>query len=141
MQDDLSRSGKPSQEQEDLYADCRSWLDDSIAAVKPGGTTADVASKWPGPEVLGCESELEVLACQWGHGIGLGLWEFPVISRAWSLDNPFPIKENMVFALETYAGPKDSQFGIRIEDEIVVTHKGYRVITRFPSDQLIACPI
>lgn len=133
--------GKPSQEQKDLYKECRSWLDDSIAAVRPGGTTADIAKTWPGPEVLGCESELEVLACQWGHGIGLGLWEFPVISRAWSIDNPYPIKENMVFALETFAGPKDSPFGIRIEDEVVVTSTGPKVITKFPSEELIACPI
>lgn len=47
----------------------------------------------------------------------------------------------MVFALETYAGPKGSKFGIRMEDEIVVNSQGVRVITKFPSDELMACPI
>ena len=133
--------GKPTEEQKKLYDQCRSWLDDSIAAVKAGGTTADIASQWPGPEVLGCKTENEVLACQWGHGLGLGLWEFPIVSRAWSLEHPEPIKENMVFALETFSGPKGGKHGIRIEDEIVVTSTGPRVITTFPSEELIACPI
>lgn len=60
---------------------------------------------------------------------------------AWSLEHPEPIKENMVFALETFSGPKGGKHGIRIEDEIVVTSTGPRVITTFPSEELIACPI
>lgn len=133
--------GRPSMEQRDLYNDCLMWLQDSIKVVRPGATTKDVASKWPGPEVLGFSSEQEVLANQWGHGIGMSIWELPVISRAWSLDHPYPIKENMVMALETYAGPRGADFGIRIEEEVVVTSKGHKVITRFPVDELIACPI
>ena len=133
--------GKPTQEQKERYEECLTWLQDSIEVVKPGATTKEVASKWPGPEVLGCKTEAEVLACQWGHGIGMSIWELPCISRAWSLENPYPIKENMVIALETYAGPKGSDFGIRIEEEVVVTNTGHKLITRFPVDELIACPI
>lgn len=133
--------GKPNREQKDLYNDCLSWLNASIEAVRPGATTADIASQWPGPEVLGCKSETEVLACQWGHGLGMSLWEAPAISRAWSLEHPYPIKENMVIALETYSGPRGGKHGIRIEDDIVVTSTGHRVLTKFPKDELIACPI
>lgn len=133
--------GEPTQEQKDRYRECLTWLQDSMKVVKPGATTKDIASKWPGPEVLGCSTEQEVLACQWGHGIGMSIWELPVISRAWSLDHPYSIKENMVIALETYAGPRGSDFGIRIEEELVVTSTGYKVITRFPVDELIACPV
>jgi Xaa-Pro dipeptidase len=133
--------GTPSQAQVDLYDECLSWLRDSITMVKPGATTADIARKWPGPEVLGAEREEEVLANQWGHGIGMSIWELPVISRAWSLEHPYPIRENMVMALETYAGPPGAGFGIRIEEEVVVTATGHTVITKFPVDELIACPI
>ena len=133
--------GKPTQHQKDLYAECLKWQKDGIAQVKPGGTTADIAKMWPGSEVLGCKTEGEVLACQWGHGIGLSVWELPVISRAWSLDNPYPIKENMVFALETYAGPPGVPYGIRIEDDIAVTKNGPKILTKFPEDELLACPI
>jgi Xaa-Pro dipeptidase len=133
--------GKPTKEQRERYEECLTWLDNSIKVVKPGATTKEIASKWPGPEVLGYTDEKEVLACQWGHGIGMSIWELPVISRAWSIDNPYTLKENMVMALETYAGPKGSDFGIRIEEEVVVTGSGHKVITRFPVDELIACPI
>jgi len=133
--------GKPTGEQTERYKECLTWLQDSIKVVKPGATTKQIASKWPGPEVLGCKQESEVLACQWGHGIGMSIWELPVISRAWSLEKPYTLRENMVIALETYAGPKDSDFGIRIEEEVVVTSSGHKVITRFPVEELIACPI
>jgi Xaa-Pro dipeptidase len=134
-------TGTPTREQADLYAECIKWLKDCITQIRPGATTADIANVWPGPEVLGCKTESEVLACQWGHGIGLSIWELPVISRAWSLEQPYPLKENMVFAVETYAGPPGVPFGIRIEDEVVVTADGCRLLTRFPEDELIACPI
>jgi Xaa-Pro dipeptidase len=131
--------GKPTQEQINLYKDCFDWLQTSVEMVRPGITTADIAKCWPGPEVLGLKTEKEALASQWGHGIGLGLWELPVISRAFSLDYPYPIKKNMVFALETYAGPENGKFGVRIEEEVVVTDTGHEVITKYPADELLAC--
>jgi Xaa-Pro dipeptidase len=133
--------GNPTQEQKDRYEECLIWLRNSMKPVRSGATTKDIAMQWPGPEVLGCTSEQEVLACQWGHGIGMSIWELPCISRAWSIDHPYPLKENMVMALETYAGPAGSDFGIRIEEELVVTSTGYKVLTKFPVDELIACPV
>lgn len=133
--------GKPTQEQKDLYRECLSWLQDSIKAVRPGSTTADIAKCWPGPEVLGMKTEQEALANQWGHGIGLSNWELPCISRAFSLNHPYLIKENMVIALETYAGPKGGKHGARIEEEVVVTATGHEVITKYPVDELIACGV
>lgn len=133
--------GKPTQEQKDLYRDCYDWLKASIDVVKPGITTADIAKCWPGPEVLGLETEQEALACQWGHGIGMSIWELPCISRVFSLDHPFPIKKNMVFALETYAGPRGGKHGVRIEEEVVVTDTGHEVITKFPCEELISCGV
>lgn len=133
--------GKPNEKQKEVYAQCLKWLMDSIEVVKPGVTTADIAKVWPGPEVLGFENENEAFANQFGHGIGMNNWELPVISRAFSLEYPYPIRENMVFALETYAGKKGEEFGVRLEDEIVVTSTGPRLLTKFPMDELMACPI
>lgn len=133
--------GKPTQEQRDLYKDCLNWLQASIRIVRPGITTGDIAECWPGPEVLGLKTEQEALASQWGHGIGMGDWELPVISRAFSIAHPYPIKRNMVFALETYAGPKAGKHGVRIEEEVVVTETGHEVISKYPVEELIACGI
>jgi hypothetical protein len=72
-----------------------------------------------------------------GHGIGLAIWEKPMISRLVSLDNPHEIKPGMVFALETFWPTKDGTSAARIEEEIVVTETGHEVITRFPAEELL----
>ena len=46
------------------------------------------------------------------------------------------IKEGMVFALETYCPATDGYSGARIEEEVVVTADGCRVITLFPAEEL-----
>jgi Xaa-Pro aminopeptidase len=42
----------------------------------------------------------------------------------------------MVFALETYCPAKDGFSAARIEEEVVVTDKGHRIITKFPAEEL-----
>ena len=72
-----------------------------------------------------------------GHGIGLAIWERPMISRLVSLEHPHEIKPGMVFALETFWPSTDGWSAARIEEEIVVTKTGHEVITRFPAEELL----
>lgn len=129
--------GKPNQKQKDIHKRCLEYQLGGIEAVKPGVTSADVCSTWPTAKQMGARSEHEVFGLQYGHGIGVGLWEFPIISRAYSLDHPVEIEPGMVFALETYAGV--GYDGVRLEDEVVVTETGIEVITKFPTDELFGC--
>ena len=46
------------------------------------------------------------------------------------------IRTGMVFALETYCPASDGFSAARIEEEVVVTDTGHRVITRFPAEDL-----
>jgi Xaa-Pro aminopeptidase len=62
-----------------------------------------------------------------------------MISRVHSLEHPIEIEEGMVFALETYCAASDGESAARIEEEVVVTATGYRVITRFPAEDLLVC--
>jgi len=73
---------------------------------------------------------------QFGHGLGVALHERPIVSRLVSLDSPQEIKEGMVFALETYCPASDGFSAARIEEEVVVTNDGCRVITLFPAEEL-----
>ena len=73
---------------------------------------------------------------QFGHGLGLALHERPIISRLVSLDQPMEIKTGMVFALETYCPATDGFSAARIEEEVVVTDKGCRLISLFPAEEL-----
>ena len=59
---------------------------------------------------------------QFGHGLGVGLYEAPMISRLHSLRRTQSvIEEGMVFALETYCPASDGRSAARIEEEVVVT--------------------
>lgn len=121
----------------DAYKRARDIMDRSIEAVRPGVTTADIVSLWPKATEFGFANEEDAFALQYGHGLGLGVWEKPIFSRLTSLDNPEIIEEGMVFALETFWPGKDGVSAARIEEEVVVTADGCEVITRFPAEELL----
>jgi len=65
---------------------------------------------WPKAEEFGFPDEEAAFALQFGHGIGLAIWEKPVISRMVSLEHSHEIKPGMVFALETF-WPSNGRLG------------------------------
>jgi Xaa-Pro aminopeptidase/Xaa-Pro dipeptidase len=67
-----------------------------------------------------------------GHGIGLDVHEPPWIR----MKNPEELKENMAVTVEPgiYL---ENKFGVRIEDSIVVTANGPKVLNRFSKDLII----
>ena len=97
-----SRSAARRPAMRDAYVRCREYMDEAIALVKPGATTADIASVWPRAEEFGFANEEAAFALQYGHGVGLAIWEKPIFTRLVSLDHPEVLEEGMVFALETY---------------------------------------
>ncbi len=121
----------------DAYRQCREWLDAAIELVRPGMTTDRIAAVWPSAEELGFPDEESCFGLQFGHGLGVGLYESPMISRLHSFSDPVEIEEGMVFALETYCAARDGRSAARIEEEVVVTAGGCDVITRFPADELL----
>jgi Xaa-Pro aminopeptidase len=129
--------GSASRAQVDAYRRCRDLLDRAIDLVRPGVTTAEVASVWPRAQEFGFASEEAAFALQFGHGVGLSIWEKPIISRLVSLDHPETIEEGMVFALETFWPTTDGFGAARIEEQLVVTATGCEVITRFPAEDLL----
>jgi Xaa-Pro aminopeptidase len=100
-------------------------------------TTDKIAEVWPTAQELGFPDEETCFGLQFGHGIGVGLYESPMISRVHSLQNPVELEEGMVFALETYCAATDRRSAARIEEEVVVTATGCDVITRFPAEELL----
>jgi Xaa-Pro aminopeptidase len=129
--------GSASPAMVDAYKRSRDYMDAAISLVKPGITTADVVKLWPKAEEFGFANEEAAFALQYGHGVGLSIWEKPIFSRMVSLDHPEVIEEGMVFALETYWPASDGWSAARLEEEVVVTKDGCEVITRFPSEKLL----
>jgi Xaa-Pro aminopeptidase len=129
--------GSASPAMQDAYVRCREFMDVAIAAVRPGATTADIVSLWPRAQEFGFADEEAAFALQYGHGVGLSIWEKPIFSRLVSLDHPEVLEEGMVFALETYWPAADGWGAARIEEEVVVTADGCQVITKFPAEELL----
>jgi Xaa-Pro aminopeptidase len=129
--------GSGSRSLRDAYKRCRYYLDAAIAMIRPGVTTAEVVSLWPSAAEFGFPNEEAAFALQFGHGVGLTIWEKPIFSRLVSLDYPEVVQEGMVFALETFWPSSDGWSAARIEEQLVVTADGCRVITRFPAEDLI----
>ena len=128
--------GRATNAHRDAYKKARELIDSAIAMVKPGVTTDQIAALWPTAQEFGFSSEMEAFGLQFGHGLGLGLHERPVISRLNSLENPVEIEPGMVFALETYWPASDGHSAARIEEELVVTDTGAELLTLFPAEEL-----
>ncbi|MEE8436152.1 MAG: M24 family metallopeptidase [bacterium] len=128
--------GRATPVQIDAYKKAREWIDAAINMVRPGVGTDQIATLWPKAEEFGFANEMEAFALQFGHGLGVALHERPIISRLISFEQPIEIKEGMVFALETYCPAQDGFSAARIEEEIVVTNDGAKVITLFPAQEL-----
>lgn len=119
--------GKPDERQREIYSIVKDAHDRALAAVRPG-----ISFK-----------ELDALARDYitekgfgsnfghglGHGVGLEVHEQPVVS----FRNEGLVEEGMVFTIEPgiYI---PGWGGIRIEDTVVVTADGYRILTKVPKE-------
>ena len=128
--------GRATPAQHDAYRMAREWLDNAIERIKPGASTAHICEVFPKANEFGFPDEMAAFGLQFAHGLGLNLHERPIISRVVSMDHPTEIKEGMVFAIETYCPATDGYSAARIEEEVVVTDKGCRVISLFPAEEL-----
>ncbi|MCC7103998.1 MAG: aminopeptidase P family protein [Chloroflexi bacterium] len=139
--------GEPSKAQRETHTRVRDMLYAAFDIIKPGVTTRDIALLWPKAEEFGHVSEDAAVMMQWGHGLGLALYEQPYISRIWSVDFPETLEVGMTFALETIASTGETTVemphgqSIRLEDMIAVTETGIDRLTRWPLDEIEVCPL
>jgi Xaa-Pro aminopeptidase len=129
--------GTATASQRDAYTRAREWMDAAIATVRPGIGTDEVAAVWPAATDFGFATEMDAFGLQFGHGLGLGLHERPIISRLNSMKEPVELRAGMVFALETYCPADDGFSAARIEEEVVLTESGPRILTLFPAQDLV----
>jgi Xaa-Pro dipeptidase len=129
--------GGATRAQQDAYKRTRYYIDLALSEVKPGATSDQIAQHFPAATEFGFENEEAAFGLQYCHGVGVGLWETPLISRYHSLENPVTIEEGMMFAIETYWPADDGYSAARIEEEVWVTDEGPVLLTRFPSEELL----
>ena len=110
-----------------------------ISEIKPGKTTADAAKHFPPATKWGYKSEVEILASEIGHGIGLGTntgYDIPIINRLWSFDHPQVFEEGMTLAVESREG-ETRVGGASLENMLVVTKNGAEIMDYFPRDEIL----
>ena len=111
-------------------------MDAAIDLVKPGVSTDQIAAVWPKAEEFGFSDEMDAFGLQFGHGVGVSLHERPIITRLNSFVDPLEIKEDALRARDLLPAA-DGRSAARIEEEVIVTADGCRVITLFPCDELM----
>ena len=122
----LKCDGKMNEEEIGLYRETYDSLYAGIEQLKPGNTSADVANAFP---YYDDDKFGTVTLQQFAHSIGITLYEGMWISRAYSLDYPAEIKENMYFAVETFAGHPKLRQTCRLEENVLVTADGPVIFT------------
>ena len=128
--------GRATRPQHQAYRKARDWMDKVIDMLKPGMSTDQVAKKLPKASDIGFNSEMEAFGLNFCHGLGLGLHERPLISRLNSINDPIELKAGMVFAVETYCPASDGISAARIEEEVILTPQGAKIISLFPAEDL-----
>ena len=129
--------GRATRSHRDAYKRAREWIDAALQLVKPGVGTDEIARAWPAATDFGFTDEMDAFGLQFGHGLGVGLHERPIISRLNSLAEPVELREGMVFALETFCPADDGHSAARIEEEVVCTRDGPKLLTLFPAEELV----
>ena len=126
---DISRCftvGKAKQLYKDAYAVCLASQMACIAAIAPGKSIAEVDAVARG---IIKKSKFPVYGHGTGHGIGLDTHEQPGIGGK----TKGVFEPGMVVTVEPgiYV---EGQYGIRIEDDVLITETGYKIITSMPKD-------
>lgn len=122
--------GKPTRRQQEVYTAVYEGLQAGIAAMRPGNTTEHVAAAVRA-EARTRRLEENLFSLFIGHGIGVGANEPPYIGETLPGARPAELRPNMVFAIEPLVWVPDSGgVGVRIEDMVLVTESGPRVLSR-----------
>jgi Xaa-Pro aminopeptidase len=122
--------GPPDERSCEIYGVVREAHDRAIAAVRPGIACRDLDAVARG--YIAERGYGDYFGHGLGHGVGLEIHEKPVVSPR----SETVVEEGMVFTIEP--GIYIPGFGgVRIEDTVVVTASGCRLLTQVPKELMI----
>lgn len=125
---DITRTvafGEISDEQRKIYDTVLNAQEAAVRMTKPGipAKELDITAR----NIITEAGYGEYFSHRLGHGLGIGVHEYPSVNE----HNETLLKQGMVFTIEP--GIYVPGFaGVRIEDDVLVTEDGVRVLTKFP---------
>lgn len=131
--------GEPTDKQQEAYETARENLYNVLERIEPGATTDEIARGFPDmegehAEFYDADEHWQLTTNHWAHGLGLQLYEVPLIWRGLSPDHPIEIEEGMTMAVETQE-PAGRQ-GVRVEEMIVVRSDGVEILSQWPVEEI-----
>lgn len=123
---DITRTycvGEPDQEMKKVYETVKAAQEEAVAAVKPGLSCADIDRA--ARKVIEDAGYGKYFVHRTGHGIGLEVHEPPYIVEG----NETLLQPGMAFSIEPGIYLPD-KFGVRIEDIVVVTSDGCKLLNK-----------
>ncbi|MBD3894548.1 aminopeptidase P family protein [Halomonas sp. ML-15] len=129
---------QPSEEQRALYRLANEQVQHNISIIKPGMSFRDYAERaWDIPSRY--HKNRYYLSA---HGVGM-TGEYPYLYHI----HDFPdagydgeIQPGMTLCVESYIGADGGQEGVKLEEQLLVTETGTRLLSRFPLEEMLLAP-
>jgi len=127
--------GRPSDDQRRLYRAAYEQIQHNLGLVKPGISFREFAERsWHIPDEF-VANRYPMIA----HGVGMGD-EYPSIAREMDWDAvgyDGMIEEDMTLCVESYIGREGGKEGVKLEEQVVVTASGCRILSKSPFEDLL----
>lgn len=136
MYSDTTRTvfvGEPTEREREIYELVKRSNEEAEKLVKEGAWIPDIEQR--ARDVLDEKGYAKTLLNRLGHGIGYTIHEAPDIKRS----NPMHLERGMAFSIEPgiYLG---GDFGVRIEDVVIVNEDGEGEVLNHSTKELIVLP-
>ena len=136
---DVSRTflcgpARPNKRQKELYRLALEEVEHNLTLIRPGLTFSELQEKaWPVPE----EFRENAYACI-VHGVGMAD-EYPRVNYGFRGPNFYDgtIEAGMVICVESYMGAVGEPYGVKYEEQILVTKDGYDMLSSFPREEAL----
>jgi Xaa-Pro aminopeptidase len=135
---DISRTffcgpGRPTDEQRKLYKLAYEEIQHNVSLVKAGVSFRELTEKSFRQADEYIANRYQLLA----HGVGL-CDEYPSIYYRQDVEKygfDGVLEENMTICVESYVGAEGGKQGVKLEHQVLVTAKGYEILSKFPFEE------
>jgi len=122
----------PTKRQKQLYRLAYEEIEHNLQLVRPGVTFSEFQARaWPIPEEFRAHAYPAVM-----HGVGM-CDEYPKVPHGFRSDVPYDgvIEAGMVLCIESFIGAVGEPDGVKLEQQVLVTEDGYRIMSTFPLEE------